>query len=214
MTVQSLNHSYNFIQSFKLSVFHSTILNLWGHGAIFTCHCSNLLKKCYYWCRTRKLPHVQKLYFGNFYRAFKKSNNYLAAMIIPVISLPLTLILLRHSWAAQSFLLGKSIFAFKRLVNLLQVSALAFPCLLFYLWFWWTSSWLTIIQKLGSGNQQKRSHWPWTLCEILTKHHKETRFECQHHLLTMLKTICNANDVLTAIFVQCRPGSHMLSLIC
>ena len=30
----------------------------------------------------------------------------------------------------------------------------------------------------------------------------------------MLKTICNANDVLTAIFVQCRPGSHMLSLTC
>ena len=50
--------------------------------------------------------------------------------------------------------------------------------------------------------------------EILLKHYKETRVEYQHHLLIMLKTIYNANGVLTAIFVQYRPGSHMLSLVC
>ena len=45
--------------------------------------------------------------------------------------------------------------------------------------------------------------------------HKKTRAEHQqHHSLTMLKTICNADDVLTAIFAQCRPGCHMLILIC
>ena len=45
MTVQPFNHSYNFIQLFKYSVFHRTILKSWGHGAIFTCDCNNLLKK-------------------------------------------------------------------------------------------------------------------------------------------------------------------------
>ena len=28
----------------------------------------------------------------------------------------------------------------------------------------------------------------------------------------MLKNVCNANDVLTKILLQCRPDSHMLSL--
>ena len=114
----------------------------------------------------------------------------------------------------SSLLLGKSTFAFKQLVNLLQVDVFAFPYLVFYWRFWWTSSWLTIIQKFDSDNQQKRSCWLGKFFEMLAKHHKETRVECQHHSLTMLITICNANDVLTAIFVQCRPGSHMLSLMC
>ena len=121
---------------------------------------------------------------------------------------------LRHSWTVQSLLLGKNIFAFKQLVNLLQIGAIVLSYLLFYWWFWYrTSSWLTIIQKLGSENQQKRSYWPWKFFKVLIKH-KETRTEHQHHSLTMLKTISNANDVLTEIFVQCRPGFHMLSLIC
>ena len=114
VTVQSFNHSYNFIQSFKYSVFHSTILKYRGHGAIFTCDCNNLLKTCFCCCRTRKLPHVPKLYFDKFYRAFKKSNNYVATMLISVILIPFELwIVLRHSRTVWSLLLGKSTFAFK-----------------------------------------------------------------------------------------------------
>ena len=75
------------------------------------------------------------------------------------------------------------------------------------------SSWLTIIWKLGSENQHNQSYWPWKFFEILIKHHKEIRVEHQHHLLVMLKTMCNVSDVLTAIFVQCRPSSHVLSLM-
>ena len=47
--------------------------------------------------------------------------------------------------------------------------------------------------------------------EILIKH-EDTRVEHQHHSLTILKTI--SNDFLTAVFVQCWPSSHMLSLTC
>ena len=123
--------------------------------------------------------------------------------------------MLRHSWTVRSLLLGKSTFAFKQLVNLLQVGAIVLSHLLFYWSLWYrTSSWLTIIWKLGSKNRQKWSYWPWKFFEILIKYHKETRVEHQRHSLTMLKTICNTNDVLTAIFVQCRPGSHMLTLTC
>ena len=49
------------------SVFHPTILKPRGHGVIFTCDCNNLLKTCFCCCTTRKLPHVSKLYFGNFF---------------------------------------------------------------------------------------------------------------------------------------------------
>ena len=84
MTVQSFNRSYNFIQPFKYSAFHRTVLKSQGHGAIFTCDCNNLLKKCFCCCRKRKLPCVPKLYFASFYRVFKKSNNYVAAMLISV----------------------------------------------------------------------------------------------------------------------------------
>ena len=109
----------------------------------------------------------------------------------------------------RSLLLGKSIFVFKQLVNVLQVVAIALSYLVFYWWFWYrTSSWLTIIEKLWSENRQKQSYWPWKFFEILIKD-KETRVERQHHSLTLLKTICNTSDVLTAIFVQCRPGSRM-----
>ena len=73
------------------SIFHPTILKPWGHGAIFTCDCNNLLKTCFCCCTTRKLPHVPKLYFGNFYKAFKKANNYVTAMLISVISMPFEL---------------------------------------------------------------------------------------------------------------------------
>ena len=90
VTVESFNHSY-FIQSFKYFVFHLTILKPQGHGAIFICDCNNLLKACFCCCRTRKLPHVPRFYFGNFYRTFKKSNNYVAAMLIPVILMPFEL---------------------------------------------------------------------------------------------------------------------------
>ena len=81
--VQSFNHSNNFIQSFIYSVFHPTILLPRGYGAIFTCDFDNLLKTS-----SRKLPHVPRLYFGNFHRAFKKSNNCVATMLISVISMP------------------------------------------------------------------------------------------------------------------------------
>ena len=90
VTVQSCNHSY-FIQTFKYFVFHLTILKLQGHGAIFICDCNNLLKTYFCCCRTRKLPHVPKLYSGDFYRVFKKSNNYVAAMLISVILMPFEL---------------------------------------------------------------------------------------------------------------------------
>ena len=62
-----------------------------GHRAIFTFFCNDLLKTCFWCYRTRKLPHILKLYFGNFYRAFTKSNNSIAAMLISVISMPIEL---------------------------------------------------------------------------------------------------------------------------
>ena len=37
------------------------------------------------------LSHAPKLYFGNFYRAFKKSNNYVAIMLISIILMPFEL---------------------------------------------------------------------------------------------------------------------------
>ena len=121
MTVQSLHHSDNFIQSFKFSVFHPTIPKPRGQGAIFTCDCSNLLKTCFCCCRTRKLPHVQAC------------------------------------WGIHE---QSRVFYWVKAFLHLQIDAFAFPYLFFYWSFWWTSSWLTIIQKLGSDNQQKRSCWP------------------------------------------------------
>ena len=93
MTVQSFSHSYF---SFKYSVFHPTILKPQGHGAIFTYDCNNLLKICFCCCSARKLPHVPKLYFGNFYRAFKISNNYVAATLIPVTFFSIWVFFLEH----------------------------------------------------------------------------------------------------------------------
>ena len=51
-----------------------------------------------------------------------------------------TLIVLRHSWTVWSLLLGKIIFAFKQLVHLLQVGAIALSYLLFYWWFRYRTS--------------------------------------------------------------------------
>ena len=79
------------IQSFKYSVFHRTFLKPPGHGAIFTSNCNNLLKTCFCCCHARKLPHVPKPYLVNFYRALKKSNNYVATMLISVILMPFEL---------------------------------------------------------------------------------------------------------------------------
>ena len=94
VTAQSFNHSYNFIQSFKYSVLHPTILKPQGLGVILTCDCNNLLKTCFCCCRcTRKLLHVPKLYVGNFYRGFKKSNNYVATMTISVMLISFELLL-------------------------------------------------------------------------------------------------------------------------
>ena len=50
-----------------------------------------ILKTYFCCCRTRLLPLVPNLYFGYFYRAFKKSNNYVATMLIPVILMPFKL---------------------------------------------------------------------------------------------------------------------------
>ena len=85
MTVQSFNYSYNSIQSFKYSVSHPTILKPRGHQALFRCDSNNLLKTCFCCCPARKLPHVWKFYFGNFYRAFIRLNNYVATILLPVI---------------------------------------------------------------------------------------------------------------------------------
>ena len=82
------NHSIIHIIHIRHSVFHTTIFKTRGHGAIFTCDCNNLLKTCfccYEKMRTRKLTHIPKPYFRNFYRAFTKSNNYVATMLISVI---------------------------------------------------------------------------------------------------------------------------------
>ena len=67
------------------------MFKLWGHRAIFTFFCNNLLKTCFWCYRTRKLTHILKLYFGNFYRAFTKSNNYVAAMLTSVTLMPFEL---------------------------------------------------------------------------------------------------------------------------
>ena len=139
MNVQSFNHSY-FDHSNIL--FFITQFLIFGHGVIFTCDCNNLLKTYFVAVSWEKLPHALKLCFGNFYRAFKKSNNYVTTMLISAI------LMLFELWSHRdiyeqfgSLLLGISIFVLKQLVNLLQIGAIA----LWYLLFFDDSSWITII---------------------------------------------------------------------
>ena len=121
--MQSFNHSYNLIQSFKYSIFHSTVLKPRGHGTIFTCDCKKIFKKTYL-----LLSYEKKLYFGNFYRAFKKVEQLCSynAYISHI-----NAFWIWSCWGIhKSLLLGKSIFAFEQLVNSLQVGAIAFSHLL------------------------------------------------------------------------------------
>ena len=76
VTVQSFNHSYNSIQSFKYSVFHPTVLKPQGHGAIFTCDCNNLLKTC--------------LFLKNIFVAVVRENNSKSQSFILVIFIELS----------------------------------------------------------------------------------------------------------------------------
>ena len=70
LSYHSSNLSLVALKTMRLLV---PILKRRGHGAIFTCDCKNLLKTYFCCSRARKLPHAPKLYFANFYRAFKKS---------------------------------------------------------------------------------------------------------------------------------------------
>ena len=85
VTVQSFNRSYNFIQSFKYSVFHPTILKSQGHGAIFTCDCNNLLKGVFVLLSYEKITPCSEALFWLF---IKKTNNYVTKMLISVILTP------------------------------------------------------------------------------------------------------------------------------
>ena len=91
VTVQSFNSSNNLIQSFKYSAFHRTVLNSQEHAATFRSDCNNFLKTCLCCCRKSKLSHVPKFYFAIFYRAFKKSNSYVATLLISVVLTPFKL---------------------------------------------------------------------------------------------------------------------------
>ena len=87
--MQSFNHS-------SILFFIPQFLSLWDtkqflHGV------ATILKIFFCCCHTRKLPHVPKLYFGNFHRAFKKSNNYVAAMLYQSFSFSLWVFFHEHS---------------------------------------------------------------------------------------------------------------------
>ena len=84
-------HSIIHIILFSHSIFCFSSHNSYVSGTIFTCDCNNLLKTCFCCYRARKLLHVPKLYFCNFYKDFTKSNNYAATMLISVILMPFKL---------------------------------------------------------------------------------------------------------------------------
>ena len=130
-------------------------------------------KNIFFCCLTRKLPHLtRKLYLGNFYRAFKKSNSYVAPMFISVILNAFwTLIPMRHSWTVWSILLGKSIFVFKQLVNLLQIATIALSYLLFFWWFQLVNNHI----KTWVWKSTETKLLTLKFFEILIKHHQDTR---------------------------------------
>ena len=143
------------------------------------------------------LPYERKMSWSFILVIFiELSNNYIATILMSVtlINVLWTLIVLRHSRTVQSLLFSTSIFAFNQLVNILQVATITLSYLLFLL--------MILVQNLQlSNNHIKTWVWKSTNMKSLT--------------LKVLWDLCNVNDILMwLIFVQCRPGSHMLSLIC
>ena len=82
-----------------------------------------------------------------------------------------TLIPMRHSWTVWSILLGKSIFVFKQLVNLLQIATIALSYLLFFWWFQLVNNHI----KTWVWKSTETKLLTLKFFEILIKHHQDTR---------------------------------------